>query len=48
MSLANYEHSDSLTLRAGLTNLLDKKLANGTDTYMVERQQIFAGLTYKY
>lgn len=45
---ANYEHSDSLTLRAGLTNLLDKKLANGTDTYMVERQQIFAGLTYKY
>ena len=49
MSLAaNYEHSDSLTLRAGLTNLLDKKLANGTDTYMVERQQVFAGLTYKY
>ena len=45
---ANYNYSENLTFRGGLTNLLDKKLANGGSDYMVERQQVFAGLTYKY
>ncbi|MBP3225483.1 MAG: TonB-dependent receptor [Methanobrevibacter sp.] len=45
---ANYDYSENLTFRGGLTNLLDKKLANCGSDYMVERQQVFAGLTYKY
>ena len=45
---ANYDYSENLTFRGGLTNLLDKKLANGGSDYMIERQQVFAGLTYKY
>ena len=45
---ANYDYSENLTFRGGLTKLLDKKLANGGSDYMIERQQVFAGLTYKY
>ena len=45
---ANYDYSESLTFRGGLTNLLDKKLPNGGSDYIIERQQVFVGLTYKY
>ena len=45
---ANCDYSENLTFRGGLTNLLDKKLANCGSDYMVEHQQVFAGLTYKY
>lgn len=45
---ANCDYSENLTFRGGLTKLLDEKLANGGSDYMVERQQVFVGLTYKY
>jgi outer membrane receptor for ferrienterochelin and colicins len=45
---SNYSVNDKLTLRGGFTNLLDKKLSNGSDVYLVERQKIFLGATYKF
>jgi len=45
---SNYVVNDQLTVRGGFTNLLDKKLSNGSNEYMVERQKVFVGATFKY
>ncbi|MCU4390299.1 TonB-dependent receptor [Acinetobacter courvalinii] len=45
---ANYEYNDNLTFRTGINNLFDKNLSNGSDSYLVERQRAFVGVTVKY
>lgn len=45
---SNYKVNDKLTVRGGFINLLDKKLSNGADAYLVERQKVFVGATYKF
>jgi len=45
---ANYEVNDQVTVRAGLNNLFDKKLSNASNDYYLDRQQVFAGLTYNF
>ena len=45
---ANYEVNDQVTVRGGLNNLFDKKLVNASNDYYLDRQQVFAGLTYNF
>lgn len=45
---ANYDYNDNLTFRTGINNLFDKNLSNGSDSYLVERQRAFVGVTVKY
>ncbi|WP_038341995.1 TonB-dependent receptor domain-containing protein [Acinetobacter sp. A47] len=45
---ANYDYNDNLTFRTGINNLFDKNLSNGSDSYLVERQRAFIGVTLKY
>ena len=45
---SNYKVNDNLTVRGGFINLFDKKLSNGGDAYLVERQKVFVGATLKY
>ena len=45
---SNYKVNDNLTVRGGFTNLFDKNLSNGADAYLVERQKVFVGATYKF
>ncbi|MDH0564578.1 TonB-dependent receptor domain-containing protein [Acinetobacter courvalinii] len=45
---ANYEYNDNLTFRTGINNLFDKNLSNGSDSYLIERQRAFVGITVKY
>ena len=45
---SNYQVNDKLTVRGGFTNLFDKKLSNGGDNYLVERQKVFVGATFKF
>ena len=45
---SNYKINDNLTVRGGFINLFDKKLSNGGDAYLVERQKVFVGATLKY
>ncbi|EKU56436.1 putative colicin I receptor [Acinetobacter sp. WC-323] len=45
---ANYDYNDNLTFRTGINNLFDKNLSNGSDSYLVERQRAFVGITVKY
>ncbi|ENX40460.1 TonB-dependent receptor domain-containing protein [Acinetobacter sp. NIPH 2100] len=45
---ANYNYNHNLTFRTGLSNLFDKNLSNGDDSYLVERQRAFVGVTVKY
>ena len=45
---SNYKVNDKLIVRGGFINLFDKKLSNGSDSYLVERQKVFVGATYKF
>ena len=44
----NYVVNDSMTVRAGINNLLNKKSDRSTSSYYVEGQAAFMGMTYKF
>ncbi|MPW43994.1 TonB-dependent receptor domain-containing protein [Acinetobacter guerrae] len=44
----NYDVNDDITIRAGINNLLNKKLARSTSGYYLEGQAAFVGMTYRF
>lgn len=44
----NYDVNDDLTIRAGMNNVLNKKLARSTSSYYLEGQSAFVGMTYRF
>lgn len=44
----SYAASDDVTIRAGITNLLNKRLAMSNENYYLEGQSAFVGMTYKF
>ena len=44
----NYDVNDDITIRAGMNNLLNKKLARSTSGYYLEGQSAFVGMTYRF
>ncbi len=44
----NYNINESMVVRAGINNILNKKLARSTSSYYLEGQAAFVGMTYKF
>ena len=44
----NYDVNDDITIRAGINNLLNKKLSRSTSNYYLEGQAAFVGMTYRF
>ncbi|AOA57530.1 TonB-dependent receptor domain-containing protein [Acinetobacter larvae] len=44
----NYVVSNDVTVRAGINNLFNKQMARSTQSYYVEGQSAFVGMTYKF
>ena len=44
----NYIVNDAVTVRAGVNNLFNKQMARSTQSYYLEGQSAFVGMTYKF
>ncbi len=45
---SNYQVNENLTVRAGIQNLLNKKMSRSTSDYYLEGQSAFVGMTFKF